>query len=67
MQSSLGAGDSFKAGVIYAMSKGMDDAMLVRFASATGAAACMSYPIAENPPTLDAISDLARESFEQAT
>ena len=42
------------------MSKEMDDAMLVRFASATAAAACMSYPIAENPPTLEAISDLAR-------
>ncbi len=67
VQSSLGAGDSFKAGVIYAMSKEMDDAMLVRFASATAAAACMSYPIAENPPTLDAISDLARESFQEAT
>ena len=66
VRSPLGAGDSFKAGVIYAMSEGMDDRMLVRFASATAAAACMNYPIAENPPTLEAISDLAGEPLEQA-
>ncbi len=62
--STLGAGDSFKAGALYAMSKGMDDAMLVRFASATAAAACMSYPIARNPPTLERVLDVAGESFE---
>ena len=64
--STLGAGDSFKAGVIYAMSKGMDDASLVRMASATAAAACMHYPIAANPPTLDRISRIAGESFTLA-
>jgi sugar/nucleoside kinase (ribokinase family) len=62
--STLGAGDSFKAGVIYGMSKCMDDATLVRFASATAAAACMNYPIARNPPTLKLISEIAGESFE---
>jgi sugar/nucleoside kinase (ribokinase family) len=62
--STLGAGDSFKAGVLYAMSKRMDDSMLVRFASATAAAACMSYPIARNPPTLERVLDVAGESFE---
>lgn len=62
--STLGAGDSFKAGVIYAVAKGMDDAMLVRFASATAAAACMTYPIANDPPSLKKITEIADESFE---
>ncbi len=64
VESALGAGDSFKAGVIYALAKAMDDTSLVRFASATAGAACMNYPIAENPPTLAVISALAGESFE---
>lgn len=59
VKSTLGAGDSFKAGAIYAMVKEMDDPMLVRFASATAAAACMQYPIAEAPPSLDRVSEIA--------
>ena len=59
----LGAGDSFKAGVVYALQEGMDDATLVRFASATAAAACMYYPIAKNPPTMEAVSRIAGERF----
>ena len=61
--STLGAGDSFKAGVVYALHAGMDDSMLVRFASATAAAACMNYPIAGRPPTLEAITGIAGERF----
>ena len=63
VQSTLGAGDSFKAGVVYATSKDMDDATLVRFASATAAAACMHYPIAKSPPDLKRICSVAGESF----
>ncbi len=66
VKSTLGAGDSFKAGVIYAMSKGMDDAMLVRFANATAAAACMNYPIARFPPNLQEIAEIADKSFAGA-
>ena len=61
--STLGAGDSFKAGVIYALHAGMDDRTLVRFASATAAAACMHYPIAGKPPTLEAVTAIAGERF----
>ena len=61
--STLGAGDSFKAGAIYALHAGMDDSMLVRFASATAAAACMNYPIAGKPPTLEAVTAIAGERF----
>ena len=63
VKSTLGAGDSFKAGVIYAISKGTDDATLVRFASATAAAACSAYPIAEYPPTLARVGEIAGESL----
>ena len=61
-KSTLGAGDSFKAGVIYAVKKGMDDPTLVRFASATAAAACSLYPIAENPPTMARVHEITGES-----
>lgn len=64
VESTLGAGDAFKAGVIHALSRGMDDETLVRFASATAAAACRSYPIAKNPPTLEAIFEVAGETFD---
>ena len=50
-------------GVIYALHAGMDDSMLARFASATAAAACMNYPIAGSPPSLEAVTGIAGESF----
>ncbi len=50
--STLGAGDSFKAGAVYGLFQGMDDAGLVAFASATAAAAVSRYPIPKYPPTL---------------
>jgi len=53
--STLGAGDSFKAGAIYALSKSMDDEALVAFASATAGLALMHYPISEKLPTLEGI------------
>jgi sugar/nucleoside kinase (ribokinase family) len=56
--STLGAGDTFKAGAIYAVLKGMDDEGVVRFASAAAAAACMDYPIFEKPPTLKKINGI---------
>jgi sugar/nucleoside kinase (ribokinase family) len=56
--STLGAGDCFKAGTVYALNEGMTDIEIVSFASATAAAACLGYPIEYNPPTLDKIRDL---------
>lgn len=56
--STLGAGDTFKAGAVYAVLKGFGDADIVRFASAAAAAACGSYPIALHPPTLEKIEAL---------
>lgn len=54
--STLGAGDSFKAGTIYALDKGMNDDETVEFACATAGCACTAYPIAENLPTLEKVN-----------
>lgn len=51
--STLGAGDSFKAGTIYALSLGLSDEDIVRYGCAVAAAAITRYPIYEYPPTLD--------------
>lgn len=56
--STLGAGDCFKAGVTYAILKGMPDDDIVRFASATSAVAVANYPIPLNPPTFEKINSL---------
>lgn len=56
--STLGAGDCFKAGTVYALNEGMSDEEIVSFASATAAVACLGYPIEYNPPTLDKITAL---------
>lgn len=51
VKSTLGAGDTFKAGCTYALSMGMNDDELVRFASACAAVAVSRYPSQLNPPT----------------
>ena len=56
--STLGAGDSFKAGTIYALDKGMSDDETVEFACATAGCACTGYPISENPPTLEKVYEI---------
>lgn len=56
--STLGAGDCFKAGTIYALDKGMSDDEIVRFACAVSAAAITKFPIPINPPTLDEVLNL---------
>jgi sugar/nucleoside kinase (ribokinase family) len=56
--STLGAGDTFKAGVAYGILKEMSDDDIVRFACATAAAAVSSFPIPLKPPVLDKINTL---------
>ena len=56
--STLGAGDTFKAGCTYALSKGMNDDDLVRFASACSAVAISRFPLPLNPPTMKEIMEL---------
>ncbi len=59
--STLGAGDSFKAGTIYALSQGLSDEDIVRYGCAVAAAAISRYPISENPPAIDDVKRLLSE------
>lgn len=56
--STLGAGDTFKAGVTYGILREMNDDELVRFACATAATAVTSFPIPLKPPTFEKINAL---------
>ncbi len=58
VKSTLGAGDTFKAGCIYAVSRKMNDDEAVQFACACASSACMEYPIPLNPPTMERIEAL---------
>lgn len=59
--STLGAGDTYKAGCVYALSQGMSDDDIVKFASACSAVAISRFPIPLNPPTLPEIQALMGE------
>ncbi|HKL79143.1 MAG TPA: PfkB family carbohydrate kinase [Mobilitalea sp.] len=59
--STLGAGDSFKAGCVYALLHHMEDTSVIRFAAATAACACTVFPLPLNPPTLDNINSFITE------
>ncbi|MCL2049943.1 MAG: carbohydrate kinase family protein [Defluviitaleaceae bacterium] len=56
--STLGAGDTFKAGCVYALLHGYDDERTVRFASALAAVACTRFPLGLNPPTIGEVERL---------
>ena len=56
--STLGAGDTFKAGCIYSLLQGYDDDKTVRFASALAAVACTKFPLGLNPPKLAEVQRL---------
>ncbi|QNU65966.1 carbohydrate kinase family protein [Ruminiclostridium herbifermentans] len=58
VQSTLGAGDTFKAGAIYGVLKEMSDEDIVKFAAATAATVCSRFPFALNPPSVEMINDL---------
>jgi len=55
VKSTLGAGDTFKAGCIYGLLKGMSDDEIVRFASACSSVAISRFPLPLNPPTLEEV------------
>lgn len=55
VRSTLGAGDTFKAGCVYALLKGMTDAETVRFAAACSAVAISRFPLPLYPPEPDEV------------
>ena len=58
VKSTLGAGDTFKAGCVYGLLHGMEDEELVRFASACSGVAISRFPLPLNPPTLEDVKEL---------
>lgn len=58
VKSTLGAGDTFKAGCVYGLLQGMDDESLVRFASACSAVAISRFPLPLYPPKLEEVQAL---------
>lgn len=60
VQSTLGAGDTFKAGCVFGLYKGLDDDRLVETAAACASTACSKFPIPTNPPTLEEVNELIR-------
>jgi sugar/nucleoside kinase (ribokinase family) len=63
--STLGAGDTFKAGCTYALFRKMSDDDLVAFASACAATACTRFPIAFNPPTIGEVRNRVKGKSEK--
>ena len=51
VRSTLGAGDTFKAGCVYGLLHGLADAELVRFAAACSAITVSRFPLPLHPPT----------------
>ncbi len=60
VKSTLGAGDTYKAGCVYGLLNGMKDDELVRFASACSAVAISRFPLPLNPPKLQEVTELIR-------
>ncbi len=58
VKSTLGAGDTFKAGCVYGLLHGMADEDLVRFASACSAVAISRFPLPLHPPRLEEVQAL---------
>jgi sugar/nucleoside kinase (ribokinase family) len=52
VKSTLGAGDTFRAGIVYGVLRGFSDRECVRFASGLAALLCTRLPIADNVPSL---------------
>ena len=60
VRSTLGAGDTFKAGCVYGLLHGMKDEELVRFASACSAIAVSRFPLPLHPPVLKEVQELIK-------
>lgn len=58
VKSTLGAGDTYKAGCVYALLNGFSDEETVRFASACSGIAISRFPLPLNPPKLDEVRNL---------
>ena len=62
VKSTLGAGDTYKAGCVYALLHGMSDEETVRFASACSGVAISRFPLPLNPPKLEEVEALLKQN-----
>jgi sugar/nucleoside kinase (ribokinase family) len=60
----LGAGDVFRAGVVYGVLQHMSDRDTVQFASACAAVSCTRFPSVYEPPTLAEVTRLIKSRSE---
>ena len=56
-----GAGDSFRAGVIYGLLQSWNDEMTIDFASVVAACVCLTIPHALNAPRMDGVLQFMEE------
>lgn len=64
VRSTLGAGDTYKAGCVYALLHGMTDEETVRFASACSGIAISRFPLPLHPPGLEEVRALIAKGNE---
>ena len=64
VKSTLGAGDTYKAGCVYGVLKGFSDEELVRFASACSGVAVSRFPLPLDPPKLGEVEELIASQTE---
>jgi sugar/nucleoside kinase (ribokinase family) len=57
----LGAGDTFRAGIVYGLVQGMTESAMIRFASAAAAVSCTRFPSVFQPPNLSEVEALLSE------
>jgi sugar/nucleoside kinase (ribokinase family) len=57
-----GAGDTFRAGILYGQLKSMDDEATIAFASAVAACVCLTIPHSLNAPKLEGILKFMEEN-----
>ena len=62
VKSTLGAGDTFRAGVVYGLFNQWSDSKIVEFSSALAAYMCRTMPIADNIPSLNDITKFIKEN-----
>lgn len=67
VKSTLGAGDTFRAGVVYGILNNLSDEETVKFAAATAASVCMRFPMALNPPTINEIQSIINNNITKDT
>jgi len=60
VKSTLGAGDTFRAGVLHGILNNLDDELTVKFAASVAANVCTRFPFALNPPSLQDILSLIK-------